>query len=349
MSEMFNDPNLAAFREQLFTNLDLPVPVNYEDTAAPGYFTQTPVSQQQPSRPAIGTGSAIPNYTPPAAAFSAQEILENALYDAVGIRGLGTWAAGLYNRGASTNEIVASLRYGSDKSEAGQAARAAYLQAFPKMDKFLEQGVFAGSNPELQYISYRNTVNEAASRYNINPSLTSADRIADLIEKRVSAAEVTDRMGLAAQAVATTPPETLSILRDYYGVQNGDLVSFYLDPDQTEANLAKRYTAARIGTEAMYQNIGVDAALAENLATQGVSVDQARTGFSTVAASQGLTQGRGDVVSQEQLISGTLTDNQEAKQAINRAAGARVGRFQGGGEFVRNEGRVAGLGSAATR
>ena len=54
-------------------------------------------------------------------------------------------------------------------------------------------------------------------------------------------------MNTAATAVATTPAETYRQLQDYYGITGKDLMSFYLNTDVTEAELQKRYTAARIG------------------------------------------------------------------------------------------------------
>lgn len=288
-----------------------------------------------------------PTYVPPQA-FSATQIMENLLYSALGVRGLGGWAADLYNRGASPTEIIQSLRYGTDTSDAGRAAYQAYLQAFPQMDVFIREGIFTGENPELQYISYRNTVKEAAARYGVMDDLVTNDRIAGFIAGRNSAAEIADRMGQAAQAVATTPVETAAILQEYYGVNNGDLISFYLDPDATEAMLQRRYTAARIGTEAARQQFGINVTEAENLATRGVTVDEATQGFATAAQRQGFMQGRGETASREDIIGASFGSN-EAATKVERIAQSRVGQFQQGGSFTQSERGVTGLGSAATR
>ena len=290
--------------------------------------------------------AAAPTYTPPPAAFSALQIMENVLRNALGVEGLGSWAAGLYNRGASPTEIIQALRYGTDTSDAGKAARQKYLNAFPRIDEFIRDGIFAGESPELQYIAYRNTVNEAAQRYGINADLVTKDRIADYIGNRVSAVEISDRMSQAATAVATTPAETMSILRDYYGVQNGDLISFYLDPDTTEAMLQKRYTAARIGTEAARQQFGIDVQMAENLAQRGVTPDEANRAFGTAARQQVFTMGRGETASREALIGAQFGDQQNIQQ-IERIAGSRRGQFQQGGGFVTTREGVGGLSVAS--
>lgn len=284
----------------------------------------------------------------PASAFSASQIMENVLYSATGIRGLGPWASDLYNRGATPNEIIQALRYGTDTSDAGRAAYQSYLQAFPKMDVFIRDGIFSGENPELQYISYRNTVREAAQRYGVMDNLVDNTRVADYIENRVSAAEIVDRMGQAAQAVATTPTETYAILRDYYGVDNGDLISFYLDPTSTEAVLQRRYTAARIGTEAARQQFGINVTEAENLAQRGVTVDEANTGFATAAQRQAFMQGRGETAGRSDVI-GSVFGDQEAATKVERIARSRVAEFEQGGSFLQSERGVTGLGTAATR
>lgn len=286
--------------------------------------------------------------TPVANPFSAMELLENVIFAATGISGLGPWAAGLYNQGASTTEIVQALRYGTDKSDAGQRAYQQYLAAFPMMDTFLREGIFAGESPELQYIEYRNTVKDAAQRYGIMDNLVTNDKIAQYVANRNSAAEIVDRMGMAATAVATTPPETMGILRDYYGVNNGDLISFYLDPDETEAMLTKRYTAARIGTEAARQRFGVQRTEAEALAERGISVREAEQGFAQAAAQSTFMGGFGETASRGDILAAAFGE-QEAAQKVARIAGSRTGRFQEGGGFASGERGVTGLGTATTR
>lgn len=306
---------------------------------------QAPQGQPQ-TEPGGPAPAPAPSYTPPPAAFSAMAIMENLLRNALGVEGLGSWAVGLYNRGASPTEIIQALRYGTDTSDEGKAARARYLQAFPRIDEFIKDGIFAGENPELQYISYRNSVTEAAQRFGVNESLITKDRVASYIGNRVSASEIVDRMSQAATAVATTPVETLAVLRDYYGVQNGDLISFYLDPDTTEAILQKRYTAARIGTEAARQEFGIDVQLAENLAQRGVTPDEANRAFGQAARQSVFMIGPGETANRQALIGAQFGD-QENIQQIERIAGSRVAEFQRGGGYVATREGIGGLSTAS--
>jgi hypothetical protein len=292
------------------------------------------------------TGTVNPAVTPPPAAFSATQIMEDFFSAALGITGMGAWAADLQNRGASPTEIVRALRYGTDTSETGKAMRAKYLEAFPGMDEFLKDGTFPGENPELQYIAYRNTVKEAAARYGIPDATVSKEAIANYIRGKTSPAELSDRMSTAATAIATTPAETFRQLDEYYGVKNGDLMAFYLDTDKTEAELQKRYTAARIGTEAARSSFGIDRAFAEDLAQRGTSVDEAVIGFGKASQQRGFTAGRGDVVDQAGLINAQFGVASSAAD-VARVAAARKARFAGGDDFAGTDRGAVGIGSAA--
>ena len=289
------------------------------------------------------SGPENPNYMP--IVTGATEYLEALLANAVGIAGLGSWASDLYMKGASPLEIIQALRYGMDKSPAGQAAYQKYLAAFPGMDEFLRDGTFSGEAPEMQYIAYRNAVKEAASRYGINAELTSSGKIYTYLKNKVSAAEIAERMSTAANAVATTPVETLTVLNEYYGVGSSDLISFFLDTDETEAMLQKRYTAARIGTEAVRNQFGVNVTEAEALATRGIGVQESAQGFQTAAQRRSFMTGAGETASREQLIGASFGDV-EAEQAIARIGGSRAGRFAEGGGFAAGQEGVSGLGSA---
>lgn len=286
------------------------------------------------------------NYQP--VVTDAYSYLNALLKTALGVDGFGTWAYDYYTKGASVTEIIQALRYGLDTSEAGQAAHQQYLAAFPGMDKFLQDGTFSGESPELQYIAYRNSVKEAASRYGINDMLVSPEKIKSYLENKVSAAEIAERMSTAASAVATTPTETLALLNQYYGVGSSDLITFFLDPEETEAMLQKRYTAARIGTEALRQNFGINVNEAESLATRGIGVGEATQGFQEAAARKAFMSGPGETATREEVLSGTFGQEDTAKK-LGRIAGSRTGRFQEGGGFASSAEGVSGLGSSTTR
>jgi hypothetical protein len=215
------------------------------------------------------------------------------------------------------------------------------------MDEFLTKGTFPGENPEVQYMQYRSTVREAAARYGVDARLVTNDAVANYIRGNTSAAELADRMSMAATAIATTPAETYAYLSDYYGLRNNDLLSLYLDTDQTEAELQKRYTSARIGLEAGRQQFQIGREYAEGLAQRGISIDEATRGFGTASQQAGFTAGRGDTVGQETLFESAFGNGLDAA-AVARVAAARQSRFAGGSKFASGESGYVAIGSAAS-
>ena len=76
---------------------------------------------------------------------------------------------------------------------------------------------------------------------------------------------------------------------------------------------------------------------------------QARQGFGEVAASQSLSEGRGDVATQQEMIQAKLGGDAQAQQKVARATMGKLAAFQGGGEALQTQKGAVGLGSAATR
>jgi hypothetical protein len=173
--------------------------------------------------------------------------------------------------------------------------------------------------------------------------------VTDLLTEEVSAAELNDRAILASAAAIEAPEDLRIQMQEFYGIDQGGLAGYFLDPDRALPLLEKQYATGVIGTEARRQGVSVGLSQAEELQGFGVTQEQARQGFGQVARMGAFTQGRGDVVSQQQLISGTLQQNEQALRDIERAQRARTGRFEGGGGFATSQQGVTGLGSAATR
>ena len=277
-----------------------------------------------------------------------EEIINSTLNASLGIPGLGRWILSLKNQGISEGQIVQMLRYGTDPSPAGQQAHANYLKAFPRIDTYIKDNTFAGDNPELQYIEYRNTVRTAAKQFGIMEDLLTDTKIADYISGKNSAAGLVDRMRMAASAVATVPTETLTALQDYYGVAQNDLISFYLDPDTTQAAIENRYTAAQIGGQAMKQQFNVTAQEAENLAKQGMSAADATGAFATAKQQENFMGGPGETATREDIL-GNISGDVNAQTKLRRIAESRAGQFAGGGDFLTQAGGVTGLGQSTTR
>lgn len=221
-----------------------------------------------------------------------------------------------------------------------------YKERFPAMAALSAKGKAIS---EGEYIAFERKASSLERAYGLPTGMLGKNAITTLLTNEVSGQELEDRVTMAAAGAFQTSPEVKQVFEQYYGIGSGGLTAYFLDPSQALPLLEKQYVSSQIGAEAAMQDVTVQALTSERLFEAGVTRDQARQGFGQVAQMGALTQGRGDVATQEQLISGTFENNQEALASIDRASRARAGRFQQGGGFATSQQGVSGLGSAATR
>jgi hypothetical protein len=202
---------------------------------------------------------------------------------------------------------------------------------------------------ESEYIEFERNASQLERAYGLPTGMLGTDTITNLLTNEVSANELEQRVTLAAAGAFQASAEVRDTFSRFYGIDSGGLTAYFLDPDKALPLLNKQYASSQIGAEAQMQDFNITAGLAEQLTDAGIGREEARAGFSETARRRGFTQGRGDVVTQDQLISGTLMNNQESMQAIERTQKGRIGRFQEGGSFAASAQGVTGLGSAATR
>lgn len=252
-----------------------------------------------------------------------------------------------YNMASLYDTVVGYIKQGYDPDAVMVLIRTTpeYKQRFPAMEALAKKG---RAISEAAYIEYEKQAAGLERRYGF-PTGMLMDSVTDLLTNEVSASELNDRVILASAAAIQAPDDIKNQFMNYYGIDVGGLAAYFLDPTKATPLLEKQFASSVIGTEAARQGIGIDAYSAENLQGLGITQEQAREGFGTVARGRNLAQGRGDIATQEQLIQGTFAQNEEAQRAIERAQKARTGRFQGGGGFASSTQGVTGLGTAATR
>ena len=220
-----------------------------------------------------------------------------------------------------------------------------YKARFPAMEALAAKG---RAITEAEYIAYERTAASLERQYGL-PADMLMNNVTDLLTNEVSASELNDRVVLASSAAIQAPEDFRQTMTEFYGIDSGGLTAYFLDPDVATPLLEKQYATSLIGTEARRQGVGVDVYGAENLQELGISQEQARVGFGQVARSQPLTEGRGDIVTQQQLIGGTFGATEAETRAVERARAGRVGRFQEGGQLVSSREGVTGAGTTATR
>jgi hypothetical protein len=117
-----------------------------------------------------------------------------------------------------------------------------------------------------------------------------------LIENSVSAAELTDRVNIARNALQNADVNTKKALKDYYGMSEGEMTAYLLDSEKafdlinskfryTTAEAQQMYGAAEIGGAALRANQMSDKAFAEEIYKSGKGA-QAEGAFQSAAANQ---------------------------------------------------------------
>lgn len=158
----------------------------------------------------------------------------------------------------------------------------------------------------------------------------------DFISKDVSPTELKARVDLASQATALSSPAYKQALEKMYGLTEGTLTAYFLDPDRALPIIQKQAAAATIGAEALKRGLDVSAR-AEEYALSGVTQQQAEQAYGTIAQQlpsfATFASSFGEKVTQsdfEQAIFGGGAAGQEDPAArLNRLASWNRARAQG--------------------
>lgn len=173
----------------------------------------------------------------------------------------------------------------------------------------------------------------------------STDDFQALIEGDVSPSELNSRVEQGYRAVADADPEVKRQMQNLYGVDEGQLAAYFLDPQKAAPLLTRQARAAQISARGLEQgNIQLTSQLAEDLARRGISEAEAQAGFTEVGRLGELAQqfAGETAVSQEGIIGAAFGTDVAAKQELERRKRLRLGEFQGGGTFAKATGDVAG-------
>jgi hypothetical protein len=171
-----------------------------------------------------------------------------------------------------------------------------------------------------------------------------------LIEGDVSPSELNERVQQGYRAVADADPAVKEQMKNLYGVDEGQLAAYFLDPKRTAPLLSRQAQAANIAARGLEQGgIQLTGQFAENLAARGISEQQARAGFAEVGALGELRQtfAGETALSSEQLAGAAFGIDVAAQQELERRRRLRTGEFAGGGSFARTTGETSGSISTA--
>ena len=202
------------------------------------------------------------------------------LYEQFSQYGLGALVEplkGLVMEGVSPSEFTIRLR----ESEPYKKRFAANAQRIAKGLSALSEAEYI--NLEDQYQNIMRAYGLPASYYQrgemgIQPGFEK------FIAGDVSASELEDRVQTAQNRIFYANPEVTQALRQFYpGISNGDILAYALDPETALPELKRKVTAAEIGAGAIAAGLSTDLQRANELASYGITKEQARQGFQTVA------------------------------------------------------------------
>ncbi len=163
-----------------------------------------------------------------------------------------------------------------------------YRQRFAANQTRINKGLRALS--EAEYIGLEDQYQDIMRRYGLPKSyyqrgnLGRQEGFEKFIGGDVSPVELEDRIQTAQRRVINAAPEITASLRSFYPeIGQGDLLAYFLDPDKAIEQIKRKVTAAEIGGAATMAGLATGVTRAEELANFGVTSEQARQGFQTVA------------------------------------------------------------------
>lgn len=157
----------------------------------------------------------------------------------------------------------------------------------------------------------------------------------------VSVSELNSRINAGYLAVQQADPEVVSQMRTLYGVEEGQLAAFFLDPDRAAPSIVRKAQAAQIAAQARLQaGEQLTRQEAELFARQGVTVEQAQAGFGVLTEAKELftpTITEKDEFSRSEQFGAVLGTSAGAQQRLRKRQRERQAQFQTGGQFTTSQ------------
>jgi len=202
---------------------------------------------------------------------------------------------------------------------------------------------------EAQYVALENSYRQIMRASGLPSGFYDApDDFNTLIGGDVSTAELSSRVNEGYLAVQQANPQVINEMRRLYGVDDSMLAAYFLDPAKATPMLLRQARSAQIASEATLQaQQEISAMTAEELAVAGITQEQARAGFQTIAGAEelfvalpGTTE---EAISQQEQISGVFGTSAAAQQRIRQRSRERQATFEAGGRFAGQGTTVTGL------
>ena len=235
-----------------------------------------------------------------------------------------------YGLGGLVEPLRALIESGTNPAEFTIRLREtdAYKKRFAANAQRINKGLRALS--EAEYITLEDQYQDVMRRYGLPQSFYARgdmgrqEGFEKFIGGDVSPVELEDRIQTAQNRVTNAPSQVRDALSQFYGAElgNGDILAYVLDPEKALPDIKRKVTAAEIGAGAMQAGLRTGVARAEELGRFGITGEQARQGFSTIAEFLPTAQKLGDIYAKQGAGPFTQTTAEEEVFGITGAAEA---------------------------
>ena len=278
---------------------------------------------------------------------SAYSIIRNGLQQ-YGLTGLETFIGQMvFEAGIiDFNQVLARLRVEPETTEAGRI----YQQRFSANKARVARGLNALS--EAQYLALEESLKTQLRVMGMPEGFyDSNDDVDQLIAADVSPSELGSRIEEGYRAVQDADPDVVNQMQRLYGVGERELAAYFLDPERGLNVIRRQAQAARIASEAR-QEAGFDVGVttAEELAREGITEQQARSGFAGISELEQVFQTTtGEALAGEQSftqaeqIGAVFGTSPQAAQRLRQRARRRQAGFEAGGGFAAQGAEMTGL------
>lgn len=206
----------------------------------------------------------------------------------------------------------------------------AYKKRFAANQSRIARGLRALS--EAEYIGLEDQYQDVMRRYGLPQSyyargdMGRQEGFEKFISGDVSPVELEDRIQTAQNRITNAPSQIKDALSQFYGAElgNGDILAFVLDPDKALPEIKRKVTAAEIGGAATMAGLGATRTRAEELGRYGVTGEQARAGYQTIAEFLPTAQKLGDIYAKQGA--GPFTQTTAEEEVFGTAGAAEAGR-----------------------
>lgn len=202
---------------------------------------------------------------------------------------------------------------------------------------------------EQQYLALENTYRQYMRASGLPANFyDSNEDFQNLIANDVSPGEFAERVNQGYEAVRFADPTVIAQMQELYGVSEGDLAAYFLDPEKATPVLLQRAQAAQTAAGAAQAGMQLTTEEAERLAQEGITQQQARAGAAAITQAEELfqpTTGEQDgAFTREEQLGAVFGTDPAAAQRLRQRQRRRQAAFEGGGGFATGQGgQVTGL------